>query len=87
MLRVSTDPAGAAIIRSKKDSRLQLQMEKNLSASAYLSASDSQYRDEIMARPGFGVVLNDPLMARIDSGKDLSGSEHHRFSTPFSRSL
>lgn len=63
-----------------------MQVEKNISASAFMAAADAEYRDQVMTKPGFGFALNDPIMARIDAGKD-SGSEHHRFSTPLSRSL
>jgi hypothetical protein len=44
---LGTQPIGASIIRSKKESRLALELERNnMNPSVYLQASEQQYLNE-----------------------------------------
>lgn len=45
-LQMGAVPYGAAIIRSKKESRMQLEMERNMNPGAYMDASARQFELE-----------------------------------------
>ena len=47
-------------------------MERNITPTAYLAASESQFRAELLTKPGIGFTLNDPIMGRIQAGADAS---------------
>jgi hypothetical protein len=83
-LQMGTVPQGAAIIRSKKESRMQLEMERNLNPGAYIDASARQFEVEQATKRGIGFSKNDPLFMRA---AEVSEEGHHRFSNNLTRYL
>ena len=47
-------------------------MEQNITPTAYLAASESQFRAEVLTKPGIGFSSNDPIMQRIHAGADAA---------------